>query len=86
MMERMLELFGERCVPAAVRIAGNVRYNLAAVSVDDLTKAVSDPNYNPDCRLAAMLRLPAGASPRNDPRQFAKMVNADLGYSIPEGL
>jgi len=86
MMERLRALFGERCVPAAVRIAGNVRYNLAAVSVDDLTKAVSDPNYNTDCRLAAMLRLPAAAAPRNDARQFAGLVNERLGYSVPEGL
>ena len=86
LMERLKELFGERCVPAAVRIAGNVRYNLAAVSVDDLTKAISDPNYNTDCRLAAMLRLPAGAVPKNDVGQFAKLVNDRLGYSIPEGL
>jgi hypothetical protein len=85
MMERLKELNGERCVPAAVRIAGNVRYNLAAVSVDDLTKAISDPNYNTDCRMAAMLRLPAGA-PKNDVRAFAKLVNERLGYSIPEGL
>jgi len=86
LMERLKGLFGERCVPAAVRIAGNVRYNLAAVSVDDLTKAISDPNYNTDCRLAAMLRLPAGAIPKNDVRQFCGLVNDRLGYSIPEGL
>jgi hypothetical protein len=85
MMERLKALYGERCVPAAVRIAGNVRYNLAAVSVDDLTKAISDPNYNTDCRMAAMLRLPAGP-PKNDVRAFAKLVNETLGYSIPEGL
>lgn len=86
MMERLKGLFGPRCVPAAVRIAGNIRYNFAAVSVDDLVKAVSDPNYNTDCRLAAMLRLPAIAAPRDDVRQFGKAVNDGLGYSIPEGL
>ncbi len=86
LMERLKGLFGERCVPAAVRIAGNVRYNLAAVSVDDLTKAISDPNYNTDCRLAAMLRLPADGFPKNDVRLFASLVNERLGYSVPERL
>lgn len=86
MMERIAGLFGERCVPAAVRIAGNVRYNLAAVSVDDLMKATSDPNYNCDARLAAICRLPPGAAPRNDARAFARMVNQVLGYSLPGGM
>jgi hypothetical protein len=85
-MERISRLFGERCVPAAVRMAGNVRYNLAGVSVDDLMKATSDPNYNCDARLAAMARLGPGNVPRNDGRAFVGMVNKVLGYSLPEGL
>jgi hypothetical protein len=84
-MERLARLFGERCVPAAVRIAGNVRYNLAGVSVDDLMKATSDPNYNCDARLAAIARLPPAAQP-DDVRAFARMVNQSLGYSLPEGM
>jgi hypothetical protein len=85
LMERIARLFGERCVPAAVRIAGNVRYNLAGVSVDDLMKATSDPNYNCDARLAAMARLPSTVQ-QNDIHAFALMVNQALGYSLPEGM
>ena len=84
-MDRIARLFGEKCVPAAVRIAGNVRYNLAGVSVDDLMKATSDPNYNCDARLAAIARL-SPTVPPNDVRAFARMVNQALGYSLPEGM
>jgi hypothetical protein len=85
-IDRIARLFGERCVPAAVRIAGNVRYNLAGVSVDDLMKATSDPNYNCDSRLAAIARLPPQAGIKDDTRAFARMVNQALGYSLPEGM
>jgi len=87
MMTRIEMLFGERCVPAAVRIAGNVRYNIATISVPELVIAVSNANYNVDARLASICRLQSdGSFQKNDAKGFAKFVNKTLGYSIPEGM
>lgn len=76
---------GAQCVPYAALIAANVNFDPSQVGLSDLRDLLSrDPRLNPDARLAAISRLHPQA--KDDVRGLAKMVAAQLSFSVPKEL
>ena len=79
--------FGERNVPAALILAGNVVYGLATQGASDVANVIaSSPDLNVNRRLAAIAHLPRKDSPGLSRRDFAAACHDLLGLNIPANL
>ncbi len=79
--------FGERNVPAALILAGNVVYGLATQGASDVANVIaSSPDLNVNRRLAAIAHLPRTDAPDLAPRDFARACHDLLGINIPANL
>ena len=76
---------GPLCVPYAALIAASVTFDPAQVGLSDLRDRFSrDPRLYPDVRMAAISRL--RLEKKDDVRGMAKLVSAQLSFSIPKEL
>jgi len=84
LLRRLATQLGERNVPYAIMIAGNVTYELETTSVADLEGLLaSDPRLNVDARLALLSRLTL--QPGEDYRALASKARELLNLAVPEG-
>jgi hypothetical protein len=83
LFRRLEARLGWQNLPYAVAIAGNVTYDLEAISVSDLAGLLfGDPRLNVDARLALLgsLRL----EPHHGPNVLAQQARAVLNLAVPE--
>ena len=79
--------FGERNVPAALMVAGNVVYGLATHGVSDVVNVIAaSPELNVNRRLAAIAHLPGPDAPGRDRGEFAQACRDKLGMNLPANL
>jgi hypothetical protein len=76
---------GMQCMPYAALIAANVTFDPVSVGLTDLEKLLAtDPRLNPDVRMVLISRLKP--QQKDDVRGMAKMVSAQLSFSVPKEL
>jgi hypothetical protein len=79
--------FGERNVPTALMLAGNVVYGLATQGVSDVANVIAtSPDLNVNRRLAAIAHLPLADAPELDRAGFARACHDKLGLNLPPNL
>jgi hypothetical protein len=79
------ENLGPKCVPYAALIAANVTLDPAQMGLSDLSTLLKgDARLNPNARMAAISRLKL--QQKDDVRDMAKMVSAQLSFSVPKEL
>jgi len=80
-MKKVEKKFGTNCVPHAVQIACNVKYNVEQISNADLRNIVTEkPKLNIDTRLALISHLPEGT--KNDIEHLSEMARELLNFAI----
>lgn len=83
LLKRLEAQLGWRNLPYAIALAGNVTFDLAHISVNDLATVLHTPRLNVNTRLAMLATLTL--TPEQSPADLARMAHDRLSFAIPAG-